>query len=205
MKLITAAAAALLAASPAFAANTVLDFEGVGSFASVAEYYNGGTDSAGNAGPALGVSFGADALGLHNDIPGFPNFSNAPSPLGILAPVGADSALNFAQGFTAISFYYSSTDALTNAVGVWSGLNGTGTLLASFNLAANAQTGCNDSPFCHFDTLGGSFGNAHSVTFANAVGAGFDNIAITPVPEPSTVALLGLGLAGLAALRRNKR
>ena len=41
-----AAAAALLAALPAFAANTLIDFEGVTSFASVANYSNGGSDGA---------------------------------------------------------------------------------------------------------------------------------------------------------------
>jgi hypothetical protein len=31
-----------------------------------------------------------------------------------------------------------------------------------------------------------------------------DNLTIAPIPEPSTVALVGLGLAGLVALRRRR-
>lgn len=35
--------------------------------------------------------------------------------------------------------------------------------------------------------------------------AGFDNVSITPGPEPSTLLLLGLGSAGLVAFRRFRR
>ena len=196
---------ALSAATPAFA-TTTFDFEAVTSFASIADFYNGGTDSAGASGPNLGVSFGGDALGLANDSTTF--FSNAPSPIGVMTPVGLDAALDAAAGFAgAVSFYYSSTAAIANAVQVWSGLDGTGTLLASFNLAANAQSGCTDSPLCHFDVAGGAFtGVAHSLTFGNAAdAAAFDNVTIAMVPEPASSALMALGLAGVAAFARRRR
>jgi hypothetical protein len=122
-----------------------------------------------------------------------------------MAPVGPDSTLNVASGFTTgLVLFYSSSTPLLNAVQVWSGTGGTGSLLVSFDLAANAQSGCSDSPFCHFDPLFTAFdGTAHSVTFGNAANtATFDNITIGAVPEPSAVLLMALGLAGLVAVRR---
>lgn len=206
MKLPSAAALAAFAAMPTWAA-PVLDFETVTGFASVGEYYNGGADGAGNVGPALGVSFGGGAIGVVNDALG-PYFSNAPSPVGVMAPVGSDATLNFAGGFAgAFGFQYSSSAPVADAVQVWSGLDGTGTLLASFDLAANALSGgCTGSAFCRFDPLSTTLGaTARSVTFGNAAGvAAFDDIGISAVPEPSSVLLVGvaLGAVGLLATRR---
>lgn len=207
MKLFPAATLALCIATPALAGATTIDFETVTSFASIGAYYNGGADSTGRVGPALGVSFSGGALGLMNDpAPFAPYFSHAPSPLGVMAPVEADSTLNVASGFAdAFSFYYSASSAVSNGVQVWSGLNGTGTVLAAFSLIANAQNGgCSDSAYCRFDQLYGTFaGTARSVTFGNATNvAAFDNLSITPVPEPTTVLLMAMGLAGLALVRR---
>lgn len=203
-KMMSASALALCVASPAFAANVLIDFEAVTSFASVAEFYNGGSDSAGASGPALGVSFGGDALAFANDELG-PYFSHAPSPLGVMAPVGAEATMNVATGFTGtVSVWYAATGFVAQGVNVWSGLDGSGKLLASFNLVDNASNGCSDSPFCHFDQLSASFhGVAKSITFGNGAGvAAFDNIAISAVPEPTAALLMSLGLAGLMLVRR---
>ena len=206
MKQIAVLVASVLSATLAHAnVPLLLDFETPTSFASVAEYYNGGTDSAGATGPALGVSFGLDALTVRNDDGAGPYFSNAPSPVGALAPVGVDATMNVAVGFVdSISFHYASTQFVAQGVNVYAGLNGTGDLLASFDLAGNAQLGCTDTPFCRFDQLSSTFaGVAHSVSFGNAAGlAGFDNVSITAVPEPTTVLLMSLGVAALLLGRR---
>lgn len=207
MKPLAAALFAAFAIGPVHAAGTLINFETVTSFASIAEFYNGGTDSEGNSGPNLGVSFGGDALGLVNDE--FSTFfTNAPSPVGVMAPVGAEATMNVVAGFVnTVSFAYSSSAFTLQAVNVWSGLNGTGTLLASFNLTSNAQAGgCSDSAYCHFDTLSSTFaGVAHSISFGNAAGvAAFDDISITAVPEPTSALLLALGLTGLTLRRRLK-
>jgi hypothetical protein len=184
---------------------TLINFETPTSFASVLEHYNGGTDGAAVAGTNLGASFTADALGLMNDAAG-PYFSNAPSPLGVMAPVGANSTLNVAGGFTSfISFWYSSSAFVLQGVNVYSGLNGTGSLLASFNLVNNAQVnGCTSSPYCLFDQVTSTFsGVGKSVTFGNAANvAAFDNINISVVPETTTTLMMSLGLAGLWLARR---
>lgn len=191
-----AAAAALLAAAPAFAATTVIDFEKVTSFASVGS-------------PVAGITFGADALGLVNDE--FSTFfTNAPSPVGVMTVVGSDATMNVAAGFTsAFSFSYASAALMTSAVNVYSGLNGTGNLLASFNLVGNATAdGCTSSDYCHFDLLSSTFaGTAHSVTFGNAVGAAFDNISVnvSAVPEASTTVLMALGILGMGAFVQARR
>ena len=195
------ALAGLLCATPAFSLPVLLDFEGATSFASIGELYNGGTDSAGASGPNMGASFGGDALAVSNDAT-TTFFSNAPSPGAVLAPVGVDAALNVAAGFYGqASFFYSSLANVT--VDIFSGLNGTGTLLGSFSLLANAQNGCSDSSFCRWDLASVNFsGFARSIQFAGAANAaGFDDVRIT-VPEPAALLLLALGLGGLLLTRR---
>lgn len=196
MKLITIVAGSLLAATSAFAdTNTLIDFEAPASFASIGSFYD-----------SVGVVFTDDALALQNDALG-PYFSNAPSPVGVMFAAGPDATMNVALGFKdAISFSYSSSELVISAVNVYSGLDGTGTLLASFNLVPNAQVGCSDSPYCRFDRVSSTFGGiARSVTFGATVGAAaFDNVAITTVPEPTSVVLMALGLAGLLAARQRR-
>ncbi|HKE92884.1 MAG TPA: VPLPA-CTERM sorting domain-containing protein [Povalibacter sp.] len=206
VKLIAAVAAGLLSAVPAFADPVTLDFEGAPSFASVDNFYGGG------AGTNVGVLFGGDALAFVNDELG-PYFSNAPTPGTIMAPVGADAAMNVLAGFTGTaSLFYSSTAATT--VSIFSGLNGTGDLLGTFELAANAQNGCLDSPRCHWDFASLAFaGTAQSIQFGSAwsadpeIGtlAAFDNISVAPVPLPAAVWLLLSGLGGLTTLVRRRQ
>lgn len=195
----------LLSAAPAFAGSITIDFEQPSSFASIDQFYSGGTDSDGVTGTNLGVSFGLDDLALQNDVLG-PYFSNAPSPIGVMAAVGPETAMNVAEGFTDISFFYSSPDDVTAGVQVWSGLDGKGTLLASFDLTKNSDPSGTANPYGTWTQLfSGSWGNiAHSVTFVNSVGsAGFDDISIsTPVPEPTTATLALLGFAGLVVYKR---
>ena len=209
MKQIAILITSVLSASLAHAnVPVLLDFETPTSFASIAEYYNGGTDSAGATGPALGVSFGLDALTVRNDDGVGPYFSNAPSPVGALAPVGAAATMNVAVGFVdRISFHYAATQFVVQGVNVYAGLDGTGDLLASFNLVGNAQRGCSDTPICRFDQLTSTFaGVAHSVTFGAAAGlAGFDNISITAVPEPQTYAMMLAGLLAVGFLLRRRQ
>ncbi|MDP1902474.1 MAG: PEP-CTERM sorting domain-containing protein [Rubrivivax sp.] len=194
MKLLSTAVLALFAAAPAFAGTITIDFEAAPSFASVGSTY-----------AASGVNFGGAVQGLAND--SFTTyFTNAPSPVGVMfvAPGGtaADASMNVDGDFYGLSFYYSSADASTDAVQVWSGTDGTGNLLASFSLVANATLGCTDSAYCHWDQLSASFGSAaRSVTFADSTAAAaFDNIGV--IPEPSSVLLAGLALGAAFVTRR---
>lgn len=194
MKHLCLAAAALIAA-PAFASPITIDFEAVTSFASI-----------GNTYAPLGVTFGPDAQGLVNDPLG-PYFSNAPSPVGVMFLSGInapDAAMNVAGGFYGLSFYVSSAQIVADAVQVWSGLDGTGTLITSFSLTDNATLGCTDTAYCHWDLLSASFSRAaYSVTFgAGTQLAAFDNISL--VPEPSSGLLAGLALSTLVLVRRHR-
>lgn len=190
--ILTALLMSLSAATPALATTINIDFETAPSFAPVDAVYAG-----------QGVTFRPDALGLQNDILG-PYFSNAPSPLGVMFAAGPDSAMNVDRGFLEISLFYSASQAGSDAVQVWSGLDGTGSLLASLSLANNAQAdGCTDSAYCNFNRLGANLSaRAFSVTFGGAANvAVFDNVSLT-VPEPTSTLLVALGLAGVAFVRR---
>lgn len=202
LKLISALAVGLLSAAPAF--SLTLDFQDVGGYNFIQEYYNGGTNDVGLTGPNYGISFGLDVLGMTND-QYFSYYDNAPNP-GAIAAVGADGALSVAAGFSgAVSFSYSATANTT--VTLFSGLNGTGVELATFNLAATNGACSEELPFCSWNLASLNIaGVAHSIQFGGSAGvAGFDNITIAPVPVPAAGWLMLSALGGLGMARRNRK
>jgi hypothetical protein len=204
------ATAALLAASlPSHAAFT-LDFEGVGDLASIAEFYNGGTDSVGNHGTNYGVSFGSDALGLIDSDKGGSYNGDAHSPKTVMFFLNNTAVLNFASGFdTGFSFYFS-TPYFGGSVSVYSDVDKGGTLLGTIDLPINGPGSGPGGPYSNW-TLGSlAFaGTAKSIDFSGTANyITFDDVTFgstVPVPEPETYALMGLGLGVLAFVARRRR
>lgn len=225
--LATAAAAALIAGA-AQATVVDLNFEGVNAtypsgFAFINGFYDGGTSSDGTSGPNYGVTFSsnAQAICLNSQTVICSNTSR-----GGLAPgsdkgalfflSGSSTTIDVAAGFdTGFSFNYTNPFNTNGSVSVYDGLDGTGNLLATFNLPATADgaTACPgyNANFCPFVPIGVSFGGtAKSIVFGGVANEiVFDDVTFgssTPgVPEPATWAtmLAGLAVAG-AALRRRR-
>lgn len=194
-----AVAAALSLTLPAFADVVFLDFEGIAApntSAPIGNFYAG-----------LGVSFSDNALAIN----GY-NGTGEPSPTSVLYFLEGDAAtLNYANGFnTGFSFYYSSNSD-NGMVTVWDGLNSTGNVLAQFALSRQYDTGCTGGGYCNWDPIGVAFaGTAHSIDFAGAPNyIAFDNVTfgtdVPVVPEPSTYALMVLGLAGIGFVARRRK
>ena len=218
LALATLAAAAM--ASSASASIITLTFEGVGNEVPVNDFYNGGTDGAGNSGTNYGISFSRTSLGIiDSDAGGTGNIANEPSGDTVLFFLsGGAATMNVAAGFqTGFSFFYSANGAAF--VRVYDGLNATGNVLAQLDLASQFDTGCTGDPngqYCNWTPIGVLFeGTAFSVDFGGTANrVAFDNVTFGSdrpggggggvIPEPATWAMMiaGFGLVGGAMRRR---
>jgi hypothetical protein len=194
---------------------TVLTFDGLQNFEQVASFYNGGTGSLGSGpGPDYGVTFTSFGLAY---IPGLQTgtitpFPNDPSPPTVLLlfdpgnPYGAGypeaMAMNVSPGFSTALGFYDICIGREGSVAVWSGPNGTGTMLAELSLAITPVAFETSPVILPFS------GTAQSVVFTGGNDQlALDNIFFTTVPEPSAWLLLAVGLAGpcLVVRARAKR
>ena len=210
---------------PASAAVIDLTFENIDVYphsnsVQILEYYNGGFSSAGTTGPNYGVSFPSNALNIclntlstvcSNTSRG--GLGDPNSQLGALFFLsGSNTFVNVAAGFTTgFSFNYTAIN-VGGTVNVWSGLDGTGSLLASLVLPTTTSGPCPgySAAFCPFVPVGVTFaGTAMSIDFGGVANQiVFDDVTFgssTPgVPEPGTLLMLGSGIVGLAGVIRRK-
>lgn len=212
LKTLLAAAATVVVMAPASAATIVLDFEGIGNLAAINEFYNGGTDSQGNSGTNYHVSFApGGALGIIDSDKG--GSFNGDAYSGKTAMIFLDNAavLNYAAGFdTGFSFMYA-TPNTPGSVSVYSGLNKTGTLLGTIALPINGPGPGPGGIYSNWSVGSLAFaGTAMSIDFGGTADyIAYDDVtfgSITPgVPEPSTYALMALGLAGVGFMARRRK
>jgi hypothetical protein len=209
-----------LGTAVASASSVTLTFTGLQDEEAIDNYYNGGVGGNGSGpGPNYGIAFSSNSLAIISEADGGTgNFDNVPPPAGTTIAFflnGVGDTMDVAAGFdTGFSFDYSATT--TGSVSVYSGLDGTGTLLATLNLAANDGTSCDSSDFTYtcWTEQGVAFGGtAESVVFGGAADfIGFANITIgassvppPSTPEPGSLVLLGSSLFGGAGMMLRRR
>jgi PEP-CTERM motif len=198
------------------AGTTVLDFTGLQDTEQVLNYYNGGFGGYfSGPGPNYGITFGPTATVLVSAAAGGSGqFDGGPSKTALYFASSTGDVMDVTGGFTtAFSLFYSSPFDSATAT-IYSGLDGTGSVLATLTLPESPDGLTNGAPcsgnydFCPWEAAGVSFsGTADSVVFSGPVNQyALENLTLgsaTPhVPEPATLAMLASGLLGLAGLRR---
>lgn len=208
------AAMALAAISTNTLAVPVLNFEGSQDGALIQDFYNGGTDSFGNSGGNYGVTFGGGVVRVVNGLTYLTNVSS------VRIADGFESGVSFNYS-TRQSAYRSDIDlpigdpSVNDFTSFLFGVNGQQLESSSYYLG-NTTTGgyCQSfsGQFCTFsgaaltypDTILGGFTFSYlaaidTISFGSVLPP--SNERASAVPEPTTIALLGLGLFGFAASR----
>jgi hypothetical protein len=204
-----------LTISAAAHAAIVLDFEGLQDLEYIESFYDGGAGSMGStSGVDYNIVFSSDAQAvIDKDAGGSGDIGGEPSGDTAMFFLKNTAVLNVSDGFTlGFSFYYSAVN-VASSIDVWSGLDKSGTKLASLTLPMTiSDDGDPNGKFSPFYALGVSFaGTAMSIDFGGTANqVAFDDITIgssTPgkIPEPASLLLFGSGLLGLGWLRRRRR
>lgn len=211
-----------------------LGFEGVtvpdpdtGEFLSIdlLDFYRGPLGSGSAVGTKyaqdLGVSFSPGTLsGISQDAGGLGDYPSAQLPSGVGALVSLttrrliEGQLN--QGFgVGVSFAYSADASVTVSL-----FNADGKLILSRELTPSIVgsdcAGQNDRYFCKWQQESIDLKGAEVRSFKFEGLVAVDNLTfgsltpfagevLTPIPEPSTYALMALGLAGVAAAARRRQ
>jgi hypothetical protein len=168
---------------PARAIPFTLDFGGLKNNEQVLTFYDGGIGSLGSGpGPNYGITFTPSFVAVSAVPPYGPSF------VGQLN--GPSAIMDVSGGFNLLfSFYYEAADN-SGSVALWSGLNGTGVMLADIPLTASAT----------WNAAGTGFGGtALSAVFSGTPGTRFDQITDLGlvIPEPSSFLLLATGFVSL--------
>jgi hypothetical protein len=203
-----------LLASAVASATIVMTFDqlhGHGEFADgeyVDNYYDGGCGGSyvyGGVtcgGPDYGVIW-TQAVAGHAPM-GLP-VADQPSPPNVMAfDDNSGAYMDVSGGFSGgFSFYYAAVRG-PGSINLYSGIDGTGSLLATLALPVSSDPDC-QGPFGDYSCwapIGVSFsGIARSVDFSESVfyNVAFDNVTLgsttptNPVPEPAALGMFGLG------------
>ena len=212
------------AAPFAHADSIPLDLSGLQDREEIQTYFDGGTGGNGSTGGAnLGVTFTAGSTAQTNGVND--GFANVPAAANGAAAyfnqfaAGADVYLDDPTGFTGgFSFWYSNGSGGTVEVDLYSGVDGTGSLVGSILLSSNNNVGdCDPSiSYCEWSVGGTSFaGTVESVDFTGANDTTFNNLetlfsditigSAQPAPEPASLAMFAAGVALVGRVRRRKR